>query len=132
MVISSNSVTFQYFISSCSNESGQSWSERTNLLKEEIKSQITALSRQLLSQEIVIREKQDVVLELIQLAKESPVIAADILYEYREGVVPGSQWLRRKRRIRCANDKSLCNTPALPYSKYCLQRELLTAPCSAA
>ena len=62
-------------------------------------------------------------MRLIQLAKTNPLLAADILHEGKEGVsTPSRRWWR-KERVLCVVGNPSCQQPALPFSKYCLERE---------
>ena len=102
-------------------ESSLDWSKGTQNIKECLQKQIKAQKKCIKMKEKHLHRQHTVLKRLLQYAKVSPMLASEAISESSGG----HHWLS-KEKLGCVAPTSgdgMCRSTALPYSKYCLQRE---------
>lgn len=101
------------------------WSEKSELLKNELVKQVTSLKRQVLINGQDLHQRKHGLMKFMKLVKTNSLLAADLLHEGKEGV-SGRRglWIKRKK-VRCCmvTNEQQCAETAVLYSKYCLGRK---------
>ena len=99
-----------------------SFLEREVAVKDEITEQISLLQRSIRCREQRILGAEPVIKTLLEAAKTDPASTAHALLD-SNGEEGNLVVMKKRNKLKCRSGRD-CGSVTLPYSRYCLQREL--------